>query len=47
MTTIAKRNMKSTSYGNVFVNDFCPSISVSIFKSSAFDCISYVLNSRF
>ena len=47
MTTIAKRNMKSTSSGTVFVNDFCPSISVSIFISSAFDCISYVLNSRF
>ena len=47
MTTIAKRNMNSTSSGNVFVNDFCPSISVSIFKASAFHCISYVLDSRF
>ena len=47
MTTIAKRNMNSTSSGNVFVNDFCPSISVSIFKSSAFDRLCSVLNSRF
>jgi hypothetical protein len=46
MTTIAKKNMNSTSFASAFINDFSTSISISVHRFSVFSDIYSVIYAR-